>query len=97
MAQKDDRFSTCEMQQLQPHANRRRAAVPRCSRDLLRQRCRVAGNRQRGRTLRKTAFLRCHLDIKTIILPRQARDKHRESTQQKDVVFRTFAIAGLLV
>ena len=31
--------------------------------------------------LRKTVFLR-HLDIKTIILPRQARDKHRK-TQKK--------------
>jgi hypothetical protein len=31
--------------------------------------------------LRKTAFL-SHLHIKTIILPRQARDKHRE-TQKK--------------
>jgi hypothetical protein len=26
-----------------------------------------------------TPFLRCHFSIKTIILPRQARDKHRES------------------
>jgi hypothetical protein len=25
-------------------------------------------------------------DIKTIILPRQARDKHRESTQNRDAV-----------
>ena len=32
--------------------------------------------------LRKTAFW-SHLYIKTIILPRQARDKHRESTQKK--------------
>jgi hypothetical protein len=31
--------------------------------------------------VRKTYFLR-HLYIKTIILPRQARDKHRESTQK---------------
>jgi hypothetical protein len=29
--------------------------------------------------------LRCHLDLKCIILPRQARDKHRESTQKKSV------------
>jgi hypothetical protein len=38
--------------------------------------------------LRKTAFLRCHLYIKTIILPRQARDKHRENSK-KDVPFPT--------
>ena len=36
-----------------------------------------------GRCL-KTAFLR-HLYIKTSILPRQARDKHRESTQKSGV------------
>jgi hypothetical protein len=36
--------------------------------------------------LRKTAFL-SHLYIKTISLPRQARDKHRETTQKKDAVF----------
>jgi hypothetical protein len=39
--------------------------------------------------LQKTAFL-SHSYLKTIILPRQARDKHRESTQ-KDAVFRTFS------
>jgi hypothetical protein len=33
-------------------------------------------------SLQKTAFL-SHLYIKTIILPRQARDKHRENTQKK--------------
>jgi hypothetical protein len=32
--------------------------------------------------VRKTYFLR-HLYIKTIILPRQARDKHRETTQKR--------------
>ena len=32
-------------------------------------------------TLRKTAFL-SHLYIKTIILPRQARDKHRENSKK---------------
>jgi hypothetical protein len=37
--------------------------------------------------LRKPAFL-SHLCIKTIILPRQARDKHRENSK-KDAVFRT--------
>ena len=31
----------------------------------------------------KRHFLRCHLYIKCIILPRQARDKHRESTQKR--------------
>jgi adenine C2-methylase RlmN of 23S rRNA A2503 and tRNA A37 len=35
----------------------------------------------------KTPFLRCHLDIKCMILPRQARDKHRESTHKKNGVF----------
>jgi len=35
----------------------------------------------------KMAFL-SHLYIKTIILPRQARDKHRENSK-KDAVFRT--------
>ena len=34
--------------------------------------------------VRKRHFLR-HLYIKCIILPRQARDKHRESTQKRDV------------
>jgi hypothetical protein len=33
--------------------------------------------------VRKMAFLRCHLYRKPIILPRQARDKHRESTQNR--------------
>jgi hypothetical protein len=37
--------------------------------------------------LRKTAFL-SHVYIKTIILPRQARDKHRENSK-RDAVFRT--------
>jgi hypothetical protein len=45
----------------------------------------------RVRTLRrcdreKTAFL-SHLYIKMNILPRQARDRHRESTQKRDAVF----------
>ena len=35
-----------------------------------------------AKNLRKTAFL-SHLYLKTNILPRQARDKHRESTQKK--------------
>jgi hypothetical protein len=34
--------------------------------------------------VRKRAFLR-HFILKTIILPRQARDKHRESTQKRRV------------
>jgi hypothetical protein len=46
-----------------------------------------AENRRRDIHLRKTAFL-SHLYIKTIILPRQARDKHRENSK-KDAVFRT--------
>ena len=44
------------------------------------------------RDLRKTAFLR-HLYIKTIILPRQAQDKHRENSK-KDAVFRTVPVAA---
>jgi hypothetical protein len=40
----------------------------------------------RNPTLRKTAFL-SHLYIKMIILPRQARDKHRENS--KNAVVRT--------
>ena len=34
-------------------------------------------------TVKKRHFLR-HLCIKCIILPRQARDKHRETTQKKE-------------
>ena len=34
--------------------------------------------------VRKRVFLR-HFMLKMIILPRQARDKHRESTQKKDI------------
>jgi hypothetical protein len=33
-------------------------------------------------TGKKTGFLRCHLYIKCIILPRQARDKHRENSKK---------------
>ena len=44
-----------------------------------------AGDGEGG--LRKTAFW-SHLYVKTIILPRQARDKHREISK-KDAVFRT--------
>ena len=36
-----------------------------------------------GSTGQKTVFL-SHLSIRTIILPRQARDTHRESTQKRD-------------
>jgi hypothetical protein len=32
--------------------------------------------------VRKRHFLRCHLYIKCIILPRQARDKHRENSKK---------------
>jgi hypothetical protein len=38
--------------------------------------------------LRKTNLFLSHLYIKTIILPRQAQDKHRENSK-KDAVFRT--------
>ena len=34
-------------------------------------------------SVKKRHFLRCHLCIKCMILPRQARDKHRESTQKR--------------
>jgi hypothetical protein len=44
--------------------------------------------------MRKTAFW-SHLDIKMIILPRQARDKHRENSK-KDAVFRTAAKARVV-
>ena len=36
-----------------------------------------------GRPGEKNAFFLSHLCIKTIFLPRQARDKHRESTQKQ--------------
>ena len=36
--------------------------------------------------VKKRHFLRCHLYVKCIILPRQARDKHRESTQKESGV-----------
>ena len=39
-------------------------------------------DKQAGAAVRKRVFLRCHLFVKMIILPRQARDKHRESTQK---------------
>jgi hypothetical protein len=38
------------------------------------------------RQVRKRVFLRSHFILNMIILPRQARDKHRESTQKR-VVF----------
>ena len=42
----------------------------------------------RPKPVRKTAhFLRCHFTANMIILPRQARDKHRASTQKKSTVF----------
>ena len=43
---------------------------------------RVSHRRSNSPWLVKTVFW-SHLCIKTIILPRQARDKHRESTQQR--------------
>jgi hypothetical protein len=42
-----------------------------------------------GGLRKKTGFL-SHLYIKTIILPRQARDKHRENSKT-DAIFRTVA------
>jgi hypothetical protein len=51
----------------------------------------VSGDHRPGleppHALRKTAFL-SHLNIKTIIVPRQARDKHKENSK-KDAVCRT--------
>ena len=35
----------------------------------------------------KQSFFGRHLYIITNILPRQARDKHRESTQEREIVF----------
>ena len=35
------------------------------------------------RSVKKRHFLRCHFCIKCITLPRQTRDKHRESTQKR--------------
>jgi hypothetical protein len=35
------------------------------------------------RVVRKRVFLRCHFMLNTIILPRQARDKHWASTQKE--------------
>jgi hypothetical protein len=43
--------------------------------------------------LRKTNLFLSHLYIKTIILPRQAQDKHRENSK-KDAVFRTVPVAA---
>jgi hypothetical protein len=43
-------------------------------------------------SLQKTAFL-SHLYITAIILPRQARDKHRESTQKKMPFFAPLVVA----
>ena len=45
-------------------------------------------------TGKETPLLRCHLDTKCIILPRQARDKHRESTQKKSAAFSQEAAPG---
>ena len=44
------------------------------------------GLRQSQVTVRKTPFW-CHLILKTIILPRQARDKHRKSCGEEKAVF----------
>jgi hypothetical protein len=37
-----------------------------------------------GKVRKETGLFLRHLYIKVIILPRQARDKHRESTQKRD-------------
>jgi hypothetical protein len=42
----------------------------------------------------KTVFL-SHLHIKTMILPRQARDKHRESTPKKEWRFLTTRVRSI--
>jgi hypothetical protein len=47
---------------------------------------RILAEGRRAGLLRKTAFL-SHFYIKTIILPRQARDKHRENSKKEDAVF----------
>jgi hypothetical protein len=51
--------------------------------------CRLSAqlHTQRHKRCEKRHFLR-HLYLKTNISPRQARDKHRESTQKTDVPFR---------
>jgi hypothetical protein len=46
--------------------------------------------------VRKRHFLR-HFILKMIILPRQARDKHRESTQKRDVMNAADAEDGRLL
>jgi hypothetical protein len=58
------------------------------------ERARRRSARETRRSLRKTAFL-SHLYIKTIILPRQARDKHRESTQKKMPFFAPLVVGVL--
>jgi hypothetical protein len=40
-------------------------------------------DKQAGAAVRKRVFLRCHLYVKMIILPSQARDNPRESSTQK--------------
>jgi hypothetical protein len=45
--------------------------------------------------VRRRVFLRCHFCVKTIISPRQARDKHRESTQKESDAFAYSCRAGL--
>jgi hypothetical protein len=46
--------------------------------------------------VRKTHLLR-HFVLKTIVLPRQARDKHRENSTQKERLLRVFAGADFEV
>jgi hypothetical protein len=46
--------------------------------------------------VRKRVFLRCHFILKMIIiLPRQARDKHRESTQKRVMVVSERGVAAV--
>jgi hypothetical protein len=44
--------------------------------------------------IRKTVLVVRFNDVKTTISPRQARDKHRENTQNRDTVFLIVAVGG---
>ena len=57
--------------------------------DMPRLRALVLRAGDAGVIYKKTVFL-SHLHVKTIFLPRQAREKHRESTQKRD----RFVLAG---
>ena len=47
---------------------------------------RCSAQRNLGKETLHGPFLRCHLYVVTIVLPRQARDNHRESTQKRSGV-----------